>query len=311
MAWYAALAVLTAVAAWWLHPQRCVLANVGAAVRGKIIAITGASSGIGAELTQQYAAAGALLAISARRVEMLEEVATKARALGTKVLVVRTDMSDAAQVEHFIAATVAAYGGIDVLFLNHASVDNAIIMEYNNTSEFEKYAANVIRANVLGSMNAAHAALPHLAARGGHIAVVSSVSAFMPAPFHAAYAASKRALHGYFESLRMELEQTRTPVTVGLHILGMIGTPDIMKDVGNHAMAMPVPDCAAQMICAAHERTQEALIPHWNAAAVVLMRVLGTPFTQWSMDRFYLRNVPDYVRRLAAAQWTGVWHTFR
>ena len=90
-----------------------------------------------------------------------------------------------------------------------------------------------------------------LAAAGGHIAVVSSASPIAPAPFHAVYVASKRALHGFFDTLRHELHLARVNVSIGVQVLGMIGTPASMTDEGNAWLAISVPEAAATMICAA------------------------------------------------------------
>ena len=276
-----------------------------APLRGARVLLTGASSGIGAELAVQYCAHGvASLTLAARRATELSAVAAAARAAapGCHVTAVATDMSDRSAVEALVAAAVAAApgGALDLLVLNHAAVDDALVREYADAAALERAAAPVLSANVLGSMLAAYAALPALAAARGHIAVVSSASTIAPAPFHATYVASKRALHGFFDTLRHELHLTDTPVTIGVLVLGMIGTDAIMKDPGNHRLAIPVPECAAAMSCAAQARWREAFVPQWYAPMTAFLTAIGPVASEWMINHSYLYNVADYVARIEA-----------
>lgn len=259
------------------------------------------SSGIGAELAEQYGALGAKLVLAARRLDQLQEVAEKARAKGAAAVhAVQTDMSNRADVEKLIAAAVQSYGGIDTLVLNHAAVDDEMVEEHKDAASLEKVLRTVLHSNLFGSAVAAHAALPYLeeSSRGGHIAVVSSATAIAPAPFHSSYAASKRALGGFFDSLRHELHLTGRKTSIGIQILGMIGTPAVMKDPGNHFLAIPVPECAQTMICAIQARFKENFVPHWYWPMTAGLRLMGTDFTEWAMNSFYINNVEDYVRRM-------------
>jgi short-subunit dehydrogenase len=217
------------------------------------VVITGCSSGIGAELALQYSRLGARLVIAARRRTQLEQVANECRAAGAaSVLAIPTDMTDREQVERLLHRAAAAFDGrIDVLMLNHAAVDDGLVFEYNSTAALEAGLQSVLHANVVGSAIATRVALPYLEAAGGTVAVVSSASTIAPAPFHAAYVASKRALHGWFDTFRHELHLVGSRVAVQLQVLGMIGTPAIMKDPGNHRLAISVEECASAMICAA------------------------------------------------------------
>lgn len=160
----------------------------------------------------------------------------------------------------------------------------------------------MLNANVLGSALAARAALPALAAARGHIAVVSSASTIAPSPFHAVYVASKRALGGFFDTLRHELHLIGTPVTIGVQILGMIGTDAIMKDAGNHRLAIPVPECARAMICAGQARWREAFVPQWYSPMTAFLQAIGPVASEWMINHSYLFNVADYVARINLLQ---------
>jgi NAD(P)-dependent dehydrogenase (short-subunit alcohol dehydrogenase family) len=138
------------------------------------------------------------------------QVAAKARAAGAAdVVVVTADMTKREDCEGLAATALQQYGRLDVLLLNHALVDDAMTVEYTTTAELQAGVGSVLAANFMGGVLASHAAMPLLTAAGGHIAVVSSVSAKTPVPFHGAYVASKRALHGYFDTLRHELHLTK------------------------------------------------------------------------------------------------------
>lgn len=258
--WYSLLAAVVAVCTHF-YVYQC---PEVAPIRDKVVLITGASSGIGAELALQYGAKGARIAIAARRAAQLE--ATEARALeagAQDVLIVPTDMSDASACDALVQKTIERFGRLDILFLNHATVDDGLFIASNGTQSIDDTVLWTLRANLMGSAYAAKAALPYLEATGGHIAVVGSASAKVPAPFHIGYVTSKNALEGFFNTLRAELHLLNSRVTIGIQVLGMIATPEVTKDPALKGLAAPVPATAAEMICAAQARWYETYIPKW------------------------------------------------
>lgn len=276
-------------------------------LKGKTVLITGCSSGIGVELAVQYAHLGADLVIAARRASALAETAELARKAGAKVVAVPTDMSNRTAVEELIATTVANFGGIDLLVLNHASVDDALLLEYEDGAKFEAAILPVIQANVLGSMYATYAALPYLSSRRGHIAVISSASTIAPSPFHSAYVASKRALGGFFETLRHEFHLSNTPVTIGIQILGMIRTPPIAKDpkLATSPISIPVPDAAHAMICASEARWETAYVPQFYYPMTTALQMLTASVRELAINWSYIFNVDDYLKRILTIRKTG------
>lgn len=271
--------------------------------KGKVVVITGTSSGIGVELATQLGSGGAKLVLAARRKAQLEETAKAAMDAGAQdVLVVPTDMSDPEACKALIEKTMEHYSsaaGIDLLLLNHALSEEYLFHEYNSTKEIENSVAKTMQANYMGSVHAVFAALPFLEKVEGHIAVVSSASAKTPAPFHSAYVAAKRALHGFFDTLRHEFHSVGSKVTIGILVLGMIRTPYIKQDAGLDAVSIDVDDCARQMICAIAARRKEPYVPGWMGIVTPLL-MAHSGLTEMITNKAYVGEVPRYKPRLEA-----------
>lgn len=165
------------------------------------VVITGASSGIGQATAEAFARDGARLAIAARDAAALERVADRCRQLGAEVIAVPADVTRAEEVAALARRAAEFGGGIDVW------VSNVGIGAVGAFHEVPLEAhEQVIRANLLGHMNDAHAAIP-VFLRQGHGVFVNMISlgGFAAAPFAASYSASKFGLRGFAEALRGEL----------------------------------------------------------------------------------------------------------
>lgn len=170
-------------------------------LEGCRVVVTGASSGIGRATALAFAAAGAKLALAARRAQLLEELGAECRNLGAEALVVPTDVTDPAAVAALAAATERAFGGIDV-WVNNAGT--AVFGPYQEAG----LALNrrTVEVNLFGAMHGASAVLPVFLAQGRGVLITNiSIGAFAPTPYAAAYTASKFALRGFMASLRQEL----------------------------------------------------------------------------------------------------------
>jgi NAD(P)-dependent dehydrogenase (short-subunit alcohol dehydrogenase family) len=161
------------------------------------VLLTGASSGIGAELARQLAVEKARVVLAARRVEKLEAVAAECKAVGGEPHPIAADVSSEKGCRDLVERTVAALGGIDVLLLN------AGISHYERVEDVKDLAVytRMLETNYLGPVYLTHFALPHVKASRGRIAVVSSLQGKVGMPRCAAYAASKHAVHGFFDAL--------------------------------------------------------------------------------------------------------------
>lgn len=172
-------------------------------VKGKVVVITGASSGVGRAAALEFARKGASLVLAARREEVLNEVAEECKVLGGDALVVPTDVTDAGQV-NTLAAMAQHWGGKIDVWVNNAGMLAAGAFDETPISVQEK----VIQTNLLGYIHGAHAVLPHFKAQGHGILINNiSVGGWFPTPYAAAYTASKYGLRGFGEALQGELHR--------------------------------------------------------------------------------------------------------
>jgi NAD(P)-dependent dehydrogenase (short-subunit alcohol dehydrogenase family) len=177
---------------------------------GRVVVVTGAGSGLGRALAMRFAAAGdriAALDVDEAAVVALRE---ELRGASAECLALRCDVTDPAACRRAIAATVERFGALDVL-VNNAGV--------SHRSPFAATHPDVIRrvmdVNFHGAVHCTHAALPQLVASRGLVVAISSVAGYTPLVARTGYAASKHALHGFFDSLRSEVE----PQGVGVSIV--------------------------------------------------------------------------------------------
>lgn len=180
------------------------------AFRGQVAIVTGASAGIGKALALQLARQGARVSIAARRAERLEQVAADGRALGTEVLVVPTDVADEAQCQALVEKTVAAFSRLDMLINNAGTGAEGLLEELPDLTLFKR----VMDVNFYGTVYCTYYAVKHLKQTQGRIVNISSLSGRTPLPSHASYIASKHAVQGFSDSLRMELAKAGVSVTV-------------------------------------------------------------------------------------------------
>ncbi|GAB2250204.1 hypothetical protein Droror1_Dr00013563 [Drosera rotundifolia] len=170
---------------------------------GKVILITGASSGIGEKIAYEYARRGARLAIAARREDRLRQVAETASKLGSSdVLIVVVDVSKANDCRRMVQETIDHFGQVNHLVNNAGITSNSLFENYPEISDSTK---SVMEINFWGSVYATKYAIPHLKRSRGKIIVISSVVHRLPQPRSSIYNATKAAMVNFFETLRVEL----------------------------------------------------------------------------------------------------------
>ncbi|MBO3759344.1 SDR family oxidoreductase [Ciceribacter sp. L1K22] len=171
----------------------------------KVVLITGASSGIGAGIAREMAAAGAKLMLGARRTERLETLVAEIRANGGTAEFRRLDVTDRADVEAFAEAARQAFGRVDVI-VNNAGVMPLSPMDSMKVDEWMR----MVDVNIKGVLHGIAAVLPEMTGRGsGHVINIASVGALRVYPMAAVYCATKYAVRAISEGLRLERQDIR------------------------------------------------------------------------------------------------------
>ena len=171
------------------------------AIDGKVVIVTGASSGIGESSAREFARGGAITILAARRLERLERLANEIRKMGGSALPVRTDLTDISQITNLVQTTLSTFGRIDIL---------ANIAGWGNYDWFEELSAEDLRnyyeVNVIGMAELTRQVIPTMKAqRSGYILNMSSYASEIATPPLNVYASTKYAVKGLNDALRREL----------------------------------------------------------------------------------------------------------
>ena len=185
--------------------------------KDKVIIITGASSGIGRALSFRLAKQGAKLVLASRNRERLEELAKE---LKTNVLVVPTDVADETQCQQLIDKTIAEFGQIDILINNAGFGVRGNFDEFEDLTNFKK----IMDVNYYGAVYCTRFALPYLKKTNGQIVGVSSIFGKIGYPGCTTYCASKFALAGFYDALRVELLNSKAGVSITMIYPGLVAT---------------------------------------------------------------------------------------
>ncbi len=235
-------------------------------LRGKVVAITGASSGIGRACALAFAGIGTHLALGARRGEALQQVADEARLLGVQAIAIPTDVAETEQVDGLVQQALAQFGQIDILVANAGMYWRCPACELR-WEDIER----VMAVNYYGCLRSVLAVLPHMRKRGsGHIVAVSSVDGKKGIPPDAAYVASKFAVTGFMEVLRQEMRGT------GVHVStifpGRIDTPMLAGvSVPWITPKVPAEKVAEAIVGAVLGNKAEVLVPYAGAKLLLVL----------------------------------------
>ncbi|HEX8298489.1 MAG TPA: SDR family oxidoreductase [Rubricoccaceae bacterium] len=212
-------------------------------IEGKVVVITGASSGLGEATARYLAAQGASVVLGARRAERIQALADDLSAAGGRALAVETDVADRVQVQRLVDAAVEAFGRVDVL-INNAGVMPLSPVERLNIDEWDQ----MVDVNLKGVLYGVAAALPYFQAqKSGHFINVSSVAGHKVFAASAVYSATKAAVRVFSEGLRQEVKpyNVRTtivsPGAVQTELLDHISEEDVQKANQDYVGQVGVP----------------------------------------------------------------------
>lgn len=253
--------------------------------KNKVIWITGASSGIGEALTIEYSKSNTQLILSARRKEVLEEVRNKCQNPDT-IRILPLDLVETDSMDVKVQEAVDIFGHVDVL-INDGGISQRALIKDTELSVDRR----VMEVNYFGTVALTKALLPHMIGRqSGQMVVVTSAVGIITTRFRSGYAASKHALHGFFDTLRIEHHEDNIGVTIvcpgfiqteiTMNALMGDGKPQQKMDEVTEK-GMPVDVFARKMIKAVNRRKEEVYISGIKEKfAIYLKRYWPTLFSK-------------------------------
>lgn len=255
-------------------------------LREKVIWLTGASSGIGEALAYALSAEGARLILSARRKEELERVKGNCQASAQPYIsILPLDLAQEGTLKLSTSAAVQLFGHIDILINNGGISQRSLVVNTNMDVH-----RRIMEVNYFGAVALTQYLLPHFISRkSGHFVNISSVTGKFGTPYRSGYAASKHALHGFFDAVRAEHFKDNIRVTmicpgfvhtpITLAALTGDGTPLQKMDEGQYK-GMPVNRCADKIVNAIAREREEVYIGGREVIPVYIKRFFPALFSR-------------------------------
>jgi short-subunit dehydrogenase len=242
-------------------------------MKNKVVVITGASSGIGRALAIEFGSKGARLSLGARRTDLLESVMSELP--GTEILITKTDVSVEADCRALIEQTVSRFGQIDIL-INNAGISMRAIFEEVDL----KVIKQLMDVNFYGTVYCSKFALPYLLKTRGSLVGVISIAGFIGLPGRTGYSASKFAIRGFLDTVRIE------NMKKGLHVLVAapgFTTSEVRKVAltndgsqqgetpRNEGKMMTAEECAFHIVKAIEKRKRELILTFTEGKLTVFL----------------------------------------
>jgi NADP-dependent 3-hydroxy acid dehydrogenase YdfG len=253
----------------------------------RVVAITGASAGIGRATALRLARDGAALVICARRADRLHQVAAEITAAGGQALALVADVTSDADMQAFVASAVEHFGRLDVMMCN-AGFGIAGAIDDITPDQMQR----VMDVNYFGTYYAARAALPVFRRQGtGHLIIVSSIVGRRGVPYMGAYAATKFAQVGLAECLRSELAGSAIHVSVVYPVSTETEFFDVMcRETGTSVTRASGPrqdvSTVAEAIAHAIARPVPDVYPHFTSRALVVLNAVAPGLCDRIVQRF-------------------------
>ena len=249
-------------------------------MKGKVVWITGASSGIGAALAKEYHSKGGSVVLSARRKEKLDGLASE---LGDRAAVLPMDVTKIDEINSIHSKAETFFGPIDILINNAGISQRGAVVDTDI-----KVVQRIMEVNFIGNVAVTKSVLPSMLSRKtGSIVVISSLVGKLSTPFRSTYSASKHALHGYYDALRAEVASAGLQITIvcpgyiqteiSLHALNGKGEKHGVMD-DNQSQGMSVAKCAQKIYKAVKSGKREFLVGGKETNYVLIRKYLPTMY---------------------------------
>ena len=267
----------------------------------KVVWITGASSGIGEALAKAYAAKGYRLVLSSRRENELVRVKNSCNLTDEAILVLPLDLAHHDGMDEKAKKVIDHFGRIDILINNGGISQRSLVMD-TDMAVYKK----LLDIDYLGTVAVTKAVLPYFVKqRSGHVATITSLMGKFASPFRSGYCGAKHALHGFFDSLRLEHDADNIKVTLICpgYINTNISQNSVRGDGSKHnkmdegqAQGMSPAQCAARIIKAIDKQKFEVAIGGMETIGITLKR-----FFPRFLHRYVLKNTRKQMEELKAS----------
>lgn len=262
-------------------------------LQNKIVIITGASSGFGEQAALLFAKEGCRVVLAARRIDRLQDLASKIQNAGGEAKAVQVDIMNPADVDVMVQTTLDLYGHVDILF-NNAGIGR---VDWFENISLERDIETLIHVNLISLMQVTRVVLPHmLKRREGHIINMSSVAGLIATPLLTSYAASKFGVRAFTDSLRREV------APLGIKVSGIypgpaatefgqhIGTSKTYSSFRKSFKSRMSSEYVAGRVLDVAKRPRRSLIIPWWYRVITTLDILFPVLVDWISYAFTKKN---------------------
>ncbi len=261
-------------------------------LKGKVVLITGASSGFGEDAARLFAAEGAAVVLAARRVDRMQAQVARIRAAGGEALVIPLDVNNRLDIDSMVTSVIANYGRIDILF-NNAGFGQ---LNWFERLDSQRDIQTLVNVNLTGLMEVTHAVLPHmLKQRSGHIINMSSVAGWIAPPMLSAYAATKFGIRGFSDALRREVGMHGIRVS-GIYPgfarteFGKNNEPGVLNGFHPPAWTSMSSEYVARRVVSIAKRPRRTVVIPWWFVPILWADSNFPSIVDWVIEQFFVRK---------------------
>jgi short-subunit dehydrogenase len=255
-------------------------------MKDKIVIITGASSGIGKALAYEFGRKGSHVVLAARNLQGLQQIADDLKALGIQALAVKTDVTIESDCRNLIEKTIEKFGKIDILINNAGISMRALFIDLQLD-----VMRRLMDTNYWGTVYCTKFAIPYLLQSKGSLVGVISIGGYIGMPGRSAYAASKFAVRGFLDTVRVENRKT------GLHVL-VVAPGFTTSNIRRAALLADGSEQGETPRDENHMMSAEEVALHIYKSLVKRDRQLILTFLQGKLTVFLGKFVPKYLDKL-------------